>query len=158
MGVKKLNRIESAQKIHACRGLCEMHACQVWWACLLWFRRYCYLSILAKFPFRTMDYMYVHVLSFSLSLSLLLSVHRKSISKSSHQVHLVSHCFLSLPPSLPLSLSSSSLFSLFTYLTHRIRTGVSCLMRQFRPRNQSRLHRHFSTNLLLNHSQGKATP
>ena len=33
-----------------------MHARQVWWAWLLWFRRYGYLSKTANFPFLTMDY------------------------------------------------------------------------------------------------------
>ena len=32
-----------------------MLARQVWWAWLLWFRRYGYLSKTAKFPFLTMD-------------------------------------------------------------------------------------------------------
>ena len=33
-----------------------MHAHQFWWAWLLWFRRYGYLSKTAKFPFLGMDY------------------------------------------------------------------------------------------------------
>ena len=33
-----------------------MHACQFWWAWLLWSRRYDYFSKTAKFPFRGMDY------------------------------------------------------------------------------------------------------
>ena len=34
----------------------QVHARQVWWAWLLWFRRYGYFSKTAKFPFLTMDY------------------------------------------------------------------------------------------------------
>ena len=34
----------------------SQHAQQVWWAWLLWFRRYSYLSKTAKFSFLTMDY------------------------------------------------------------------------------------------------------
>ena len=33
-----------------------MHARQFWWAWSLRFRRYCYLSKTAKFPFQGMDY------------------------------------------------------------------------------------------------------
>ena len=33
-----------------------MHTRQFWWACLVWFRRYGYLSKTAKFPFQGMDY------------------------------------------------------------------------------------------------------
>ena len=40
MGVKKLNRLESAQKFHASRGGCVMHVHQLWWAWLLWFQNY----------------------------------------------------------------------------------------------------------------------
>ena len=54
--VEKLNRSESAQKIHATRGQCHVHSRQFWWAWLLRFRRYGYLSKTAKFPFRPMDY------------------------------------------------------------------------------------------------------
>ena len=54
--VKKFNRLESAQKIHAIRDQCHVHVHQFWWAWSLWFRRYGYLSKTAKFPFRGMDY------------------------------------------------------------------------------------------------------
>ena len=54
--VKKFNRSESAQKIHASRGQCHVHVHQFWWAWSLRFRRYGYLSKTAKFPFRGMDY------------------------------------------------------------------------------------------------------
>ena len=54
--VEKFNQSESAQKIHACRSRCHVHAHQFWWAWLLQFRRYGYLSKMAKFPFRGMDY------------------------------------------------------------------------------------------------------
>ena len=33
-----------------------MHVHQFWWALSLWFRRYGYLSKMAKFSFRGMDY------------------------------------------------------------------------------------------------------
>ena len=55
-GHQKINRSESAQKIHASRDWCHMHVHQFWWAWPLQFRRYCYLSKMAKFPFLTMDY------------------------------------------------------------------------------------------------------
>ena len=48
--------MESAQRIHASRGWCEMHANQFWWVWPLWFRRFCSFSNLAKFPFLNMDY------------------------------------------------------------------------------------------------------
>ena len=35
--VEKFNRSESAQKIHASRGGCNMHVYQFWWAWPLWF-------------------------------------------------------------------------------------------------------------------------
>ena len=54
--VEKFNRSESAQKIHASRDSCHMHAHQFWWAWLVFFQRYGYLSKTAKFPFRDMDY------------------------------------------------------------------------------------------------------
>ena len=54
--VAKFNRSESAQKIHATRGRCHVHSRQFWWAWLLRFRRYGYISKTAKFPFRPMDY------------------------------------------------------------------------------------------------------
>ena len=54
--VEKFNRLELAQKIHATRGQCHVHAHQFWWAWSLRFRRYGYLSKTAKFPFRGMDY------------------------------------------------------------------------------------------------------
>ena len=44
MVIKKFNRSESAQKIHANRDGCHMHAHQFWWAWHLQFRRYCYLK------------------------------------------------------------------------------------------------------------------
>ena len=40
-----------AQKIHACRISCEMHANQFWWACPLRFHRFCSFSSLAKLLF-----------------------------------------------------------------------------------------------------------
>ena len=54
--VENFNRSESAQKIHATRGRCHVHAHQFWWAWFVRFRRYCYLSKMAKFPFQPMDY------------------------------------------------------------------------------------------------------
>ena len=54
--VEKFNRSELAQKIHASRSRCHMHAHQFWWARPLRFRRYGYFSETAKFPFRGMDY------------------------------------------------------------------------------------------------------
>ena len=54
--VEKFNRSESAQKIHASRGQCHVHVHQFWWVCPLRFRRYGYLSKMAKFPFQGMDY------------------------------------------------------------------------------------------------------
>ena len=55
--VKKINRLEPAQKIMQVGiDVTCMHACQFWWAWLVWFRRYGYLSKMAKFPFRGMDY------------------------------------------------------------------------------------------------------
>ena len=53
--VEKFNRSESAKKIHASRDQCHVHVHQFWWAWSLWFRRYGYLSKMAKFPFRGMD-------------------------------------------------------------------------------------------------------
>ena len=32
MAMEKFNRLESAQKIHATRGRCQVHAHQFWWA------------------------------------------------------------------------------------------------------------------------------
>ena len=52
--VEKFNRSESAQKIHASRGQCHVHVHKFWWVCPLWFRRYGYLSKMAKFPFQGM--------------------------------------------------------------------------------------------------------
>ena len=52
-------QIESAQKIHAGRGCCEMHGNQLWWAWLLQFRRFCHFSFvfkMAKISLPTMDY------------------------------------------------------------------------------------------------------
>ena len=54
--MKKFNQSESAQKIHATRGRCHVHAYQFWWAWPLRFRRYGYLSKTDKFPFWGMDY------------------------------------------------------------------------------------------------------
>ena len=54
--VEKINRSESAQKIHASRGQCHVHVHQFWWAWSHRFRRYGYLSKKAKFSFLTMDY------------------------------------------------------------------------------------------------------
>ena len=54
--VEKFNRSESAKKIHASRDQYHVHVHQFWWAWSLWFRRYGYLSKMAKFPFRGMDY------------------------------------------------------------------------------------------------------
>ena len=34
-------KIESAQNIHASRGLCKMHVHQFWWVWPLWFWRFC---------------------------------------------------------------------------------------------------------------------
>ena len=56
MVIKKFNRLESAQKNHASRGRYQVHAHQFWWVWSLQFRRYCYISKTAKFPFRGMDY------------------------------------------------------------------------------------------------------
>ena len=41
-GVQKIDQIESAQKIHASRGWCEMHAHQFWWAWPFGFWRFCF--------------------------------------------------------------------------------------------------------------------
>ena len=51
MVIKKFNRSELAQKIHASRDCCQMHAHQFWWAEPLRFRRYCYLQKRPIFPF-----------------------------------------------------------------------------------------------------------
>ena len=56
MVIEKFNQLESAQKIHASKDCCQVHAHQFWWAWLPWFWRYGYLSKTAKFPFQTMDY------------------------------------------------------------------------------------------------------
>ena len=50
-GHQKFNRSESAQKIHANRCWCNIHAHQFWWAWPLWFRRYCYFQKWPNFPF-----------------------------------------------------------------------------------------------------------
>ena len=44
------------KKNHASRDRYQVHAHQFWWAWSLQFQRYCYLSKMAKFPFRGMDY------------------------------------------------------------------------------------------------------
>ena len=49
--VKKFNRSELAQKIHAGRDQCHVHVHQFWWVWPLQFRRYNYLSKTSKFPF-----------------------------------------------------------------------------------------------------------
>ena len=54
--MEKLNRLESAKKIHASRDQCHVHVHQFWCAWSLRFWRYGYLSKTAKFPFRGMDY------------------------------------------------------------------------------------------------------
>ena len=56
MVIEKFNQSELAQKIHASRGQCQVHVHQFWWAWSLQFRRYCYLSKTAKFPFWGMYY------------------------------------------------------------------------------------------------------
>ena len=56
MVIKKFNRSESAQKIHACRDRCHMHARQFWWAYPLLVSEILLLSKMANFPFPTMDY------------------------------------------------------------------------------------------------------
>ena len=53
---KNLIESESAQKNHASRDRYQVHAHQFWWVWSLQFRRYCYLSKTAKFPFWGMDY------------------------------------------------------------------------------------------------------
>ena len=54
--VEKFNLSESAQKIHASRDQCHVHAHQFWWAWSPRFWRYGYLSKTAKFHFWGMDY------------------------------------------------------------------------------------------------------
>ena len=54
--VEKFNWSKSAQKIHANRDRCHVHAHQFRWAWPLQFLRYGYLSKTAKFPFWGMDY------------------------------------------------------------------------------------------------------
>ena len=52
-------KIESAQKIHASRGWCEIHASQFWWVWPLRFRSYgsfLFAFKTAKFSLRTMGY------------------------------------------------------------------------------------------------------
>ena len=51
MVIKKLNRLESAQKNHSSITWCQMHAHQFWWMYLLQFWRYCYLQKRPNFPF-----------------------------------------------------------------------------------------------------------
>ena len=50
MVIKKLNRLESAQKIHATINWCQKHAHQFWWASPFRFRRYCFQKR-PNFPF-----------------------------------------------------------------------------------------------------------
>ena len=54
--VENFNQLELAQKIHVTRGQCHVHVRQLWWAWSFRFLRYGYLSKMAKFPFRGMDY------------------------------------------------------------------------------------------------------
>ena len=49
--VEKFNRLESAQKIHASRGRCQVHARQFWWAWLLQFRRMATFQKRPNYPF-----------------------------------------------------------------------------------------------------------
>ena len=49
--LKKFNWSESAQKIHASSGWCQVHAHQFWWAWNLRFRRYRYFQKQRNFPF-----------------------------------------------------------------------------------------------------------
>ena len=60
MVIKKFNLSESAQKIHASRGWCNIHAHQFWWAWALWFRRYCYFQKLPNFPFNPWTIIHGH--------------------------------------------------------------------------------------------------
>ena len=53
MDIKKFSWSESAQKIHACRDWCHMHACQFWWVELFRFWRFFYFQKRPKFPFLT---------------------------------------------------------------------------------------------------------
>ena len=50
MVIKKFNRSESAQKIHARRDRCQVHAHQFWWSWLIQFRRYCYFQKRSNSP------------------------------------------------------------------------------------------------------------
>ena len=52
MVIKKFNCLELAQKIHACRGLCQVSEHQFWWTWSLRFWRYCYFQKWPNFPFR----------------------------------------------------------------------------------------------------------
>ena len=53
MVIKKFNHLESAQKIHASRGQCIVHAQQFLMSVLPFqFRRYCYFQKRSNFPFR----------------------------------------------------------------------------------------------------------
>ena len=56
MVIKKFNRLESAQKNHASRCWCNMHAHQFWWACTSPVSEILLPSKTANFPFLTMDY------------------------------------------------------------------------------------------------------
>ena len=56
MVIKKINRSESTQKIHASMCWCNIHVHLFWWAWPLWFQRYRYIPKTAKFPFQPMDY------------------------------------------------------------------------------------------------------
>ena len=52
MVIKKFNRLELAQKIHASRDWCNMQAHQFWWESFFQFWRYCYFQKRPNFPFR----------------------------------------------------------------------------------------------------------
>ena len=58
--MKKFNRSESAQKIHASRGQCHVHVHQIWWAWFLWYQRYGYLSKQPNFPFEAWTIVHGH--------------------------------------------------------------------------------------------------
>ena len=51
MVIRNFNCLESAQKIHASRCWCNIHAHWFWWAWPLQARRYCYFQKQPNFPF-----------------------------------------------------------------------------------------------------------
>ena len=55
-GHQKIKSIGISSKNHASRGQCHVPVHQFWWVWSLRFRRYGYLSKMAKFSFRGMDY------------------------------------------------------------------------------------------------------